>query len=107
MADRERLLDEAGEVPLGTYIKEKLLGEPKKTRRSGIRLEDKTALAQVLALLGRSHLANNLNQLAKAVNMGSLPLTPETEAELLEAIRDVRAMRTQLMVALGLKPETT
>ena len=48
--------------------------------------------------------AKNLNQLAKAVNTGSLPVTPETEADLKEACRDVAAMRADLMRALGKSP---
>ncbi len=105
VAERERLLKEAGGVRLGTYVKAKVLGEPLRARRASVQVEDREDLARILALLGRSHLANNLNQLAKAVNTGSLPLTPETETELLEAIRDVRALRVLLMQALGLRPE--
>lgn len=43
--------------------------------------------------MGRSRLSSNLNQLAYAVNIGSLPVTPETEAELLAALRDVQGAR--------------
>jgi hypothetical protein len=49
----------------------------------------------VLALLGRSRLANNLNQLAYAANIGSLPLTPETEEELQAAIAKITSMTQQ------------
>jgi hypothetical protein len=105
-ADERALLETAAAgVPLGTYIKAKALGTPLRVRRSGLAIEDRTALAKVLALLGTSHLASNLNQLAKAANTGSLPLTLETEAELLEAIRAVSEMRSLLMRALGLQVE--
>lgn len=91
-------------MPLGAYIKAKVLGEPAQRRRTtGQPIEDKAALGKVLALLGRSHLSNNLNQLAKLANSGSLPLTPEIAGELLAAIEDVRDMRRLLMSALGLK----
>jgi len=59
----------------------------------------------VLAALGKSRVANNLNQLAKAVHTGSLPVTPETEEEIKSACRDVRRMRTDLLTALGRSPE--
>jgi hypothetical protein len=58
----------------------------------------------VLGVLGRSRLASNLNQLAKAVNTGSLPVTPETEADLKEACRQVSALREDLLRALGKSP---
>ena len=42
-----------------------------------------------------------MNLLAKAVNTGSLPVTPETEAELREACAAVLVMREELLMALG------
>ncbi len=104
-AERARLLVDAGSEPVGSYIKSRLFEGSAPVRRRGPTVADKEAFARALALLGRSHLSSNLNQLAKAVNTGSLPLTPETEAELLSAIRAVRELRTLLMQALGLKPE--
>jgi hypothetical protein len=104
--ERARLAMEAAGAPLGAYIKAKVLGAAAiRSRRSGIAIEDRTALAKGLALLGQSRLANNLNQLAYAVNTGSLPVTPETEEELFAAVRDVRSLRRLFLMALGLKPE--
>lgn len=103
--ERARLEREAAGAPLGSYIKAKALGAPLPVRRSGLAVRDREALAQGLALLGRSHLASNLNQLAYAANIGSLPLTPETEAELRAALADVRELRRLFLAALGMKPE--
>ena len=105
--DRARLAVEAAGAPLGAYIKAKVLGSPLpvRIRRTGLAVEDRTALAQALALLGRSHLSSNLNQLAHLANVGALPMTPETEAELRDTLADVRDIRRLLMAALGLKPE--
>ncbi len=106
--ERARLTEEAGGAPLGAYIKSKVLGRPLRIRRKDwLPVKDRVSVAALLGLLGRSHIASNLNQLAKAANTGSLPLTPETEAELLAALDDVRAMRTILTIALGLKPGFT
>jgi nitroreductase len=101
--DRARLAIEAAGAPLGAYIKEKVLGSVVvgRKRRKGQAIEDREALAQALALLGRSHFSNNLNQIAHAVNIGTLPVTPETESELLAALRAVREIRSLLMAALG------
>jgi hypothetical protein len=105
--ERARLTVEAAGAPLGAYIKAKVLDTqvPVRMRRTGLSIEDRKSLAQVLALLGRSRLSSNLNQLAQAVNIGALPMTPETEAELFEVLREVRALRSLLMSALGLKAE--
>lgn len=105
--ERARLLDEAGGAPLGTYIKAKVLGgvPPVRMRRSGLPVADRKALARVLALLGRSRVPNNLNQLAHAANIGTLPITPETVDELRECLRFVRELRGLLLDALGLMAE--
>ena len=102
-AERARLEQDADGKPLGAYIREKLLGsaaEPRK-RRGNSPVRDKEALGRVMGALGGSRLSANLNQLAKAVNTGSLPVTPETEAELQEACQAVAEMRVDLLRALG------
>lgn len=104
--ERRRLIVEAAGAPLGTYIKAKVLRDsrPLRMRRTGGAVEDRQALGQVLAMLGRSRLASNLNQLAHLAHVGALALTPETEAELREAYRDIRDIRHMLLVALGMRP---
>ena len=103
-SERARLIAEAKGIPLGAYIKAKALGEPPLSiRRSGLAVEDRRALAQALALLGRSHIAGNLNQLAHAANIGALPMTPETESDLRSTLDAVRSMRSLLLQALGMK----
>jgi hypothetical protein len=103
--ERTRLAMEAAGAPLGAYIKAKALGEPLRSRRSSLPVQDRRALAQALALLGRSRLANNLNQLAHSANIGALPLDAETVADLHACIKEVRELRRVLLQALGLKPE--
>jgi hypothetical protein len=106
-AERARLIEEAAGTPLGTYIKAKVLGKtpPIHMRRSGLAIEDRRALAQFVATLGQSRIANNLNQLAHLANVGALPLTPEIIAELIEALHHVRDLRQWLLTSLGQKPE--
>jgi hypothetical protein len=104
--ERARLLADAGRKPMGAYIRERLFGDeaaPRK-RRSYSPVKDHEALGRVLGALGRSRLSSNLNQLAKAVNTGSLPVTPETEADLRQACRDVAEIRADLLRALGKSP---
>lgn len=104
--ERERLEDQAGSEPLGAYIRSRLFGEDSQPRRRTRRpIEDHQKLALVLAELGRSHLASNMNQLAKAANMGALPVSPAVAMDLQQACRDIHALREMLIAALGLKVE--
>lgn len=102
--ERARLEAEAGDMPLGAYIKHRLFSsDPASIPRIRPRrpLKDQEALGRVLGLLGRARLANNLNQLAHAANTGSLPVTPDTEAALNEACEEIAFMRRELLRALG------
>ena len=102
--ERAKLEAAANGVPLAAYIKAKLFdGDlPQVRRRNTNPVEDHQALGRVLAALGRSSLSSNLNQLARAVNTGTLPVHPETEAELMSACHDIKAIRAELVRALGL-----
>lgn len=103
-AEKARLKALAGNQPLGLYIRERALGndaEPRARVRQPIKHAE--PLGRLLGLLGQSRLASNLNQLAKAANQGSLPLTVEVEAELRQACAEVHEMRLLLLRALGLK----
>lgn len=101
--ERAKLEEAANGVPLGAYIKAVLFdGDLSKVRRRNTNpVADHEALGRVLVSLGGSRLSNNLNQLARAVNTGTLPAHPEIEAELREACADIAAMRSELLRALG------
>lgn len=102
--EKRLLLERAGTLPLGSYLRNLALGDgpgaPR--RRTANPVKDHEALARVLAVLGQSRIASNLNQLAKAAHIGALPVTPETEQEIGNACAAVLAMRADLMRALGL-----
>ena len=104
--ERARLEELAGTEPLGSYIKRKVFdGKGAGTKRARSRkrrpIKDERRLAQVLAMLGQSRIANNLNQLAKAANLGTLPMMPDTERDIRRACADVALMRRELLRALG------
>jgi len=103
--ERAQLEGLAGNLPLGTYLRSRLLGTAMPRRRRGTKspIEDHKILAELLAKLGQSRLANNLNQLAKAANSGSLPVTPDIEAMLRASNGEILAMKTMLMTALGIR----
>ncbi len=101
--ERARLEQDAGNRPLGAYIRSRLFDGPAPRRGPSRRpVKDQEALARLLGAFGQSRIANNLNQLAKAANSGSFLLTQEGEASLREACDAVTAMRRDLMTALGL-----
>jgi hypothetical protein len=108
-AERERLLAQADGAPLGSYIRAKILDgampPPRRRPRASASVVDQKALSQVLAALGQSRLSSNLNQLAHLANIGALPVTPELEAELAEALAAIRDLRRLLLVALGFKEQ--
>jgi hypothetical protein len=103
LEERAKLDAGAGTLPLGAYIRQRLFDAPSPRARTFRRpVQDEQALGQVLAALGRSRLSSNLNQLAKAVHNGTLPVSPETEATILAACAQVAEMSGQLVTALGL-----
>jgi len=104
--EREQLDAERGDKTLAAYIRERLFGDnaaPRK-KRGNSPVQDKEALGRMAGALGQSRLSQNMNQLAKAVNTGSLPVTPETEAEIKEACREISELRTAILAALGKAP---
>ena len=99
----QRLCEAAGSRTLSDYIRRQLLGEnvaPRQPRRRPV--EDEEILSALLSGLGKSRLSSNLNQLARAVNSGSLPVSPETEKAILEACADIKVMSNNLTKALGM-----
>lgn len=102
--ERAQLEQEAGKLPLGEYIRQCLFNEVVTKRRKFRKppVKDKKLLAQLLAALGQSRLSSNLNQIAKAIHSGTLILSPEIRAMLLEACADIQAIRSLLIKALGL-----
>ena len=98
-AEKAALRDLAGDMPLGAYIKA-VLSDAIQNKKKIAPRTDPEALGRVLGQLGKSKLSQNVNQLAKAVNVGALPVTPETESELRQACADIAAIRQELMRAL-------
>lgn len=101
--ERERLERQAGALSLSAYIKSLLFAEDAPTYRKRRRAAeaDEKLLAEILACLGQSRLSNNLNQLAKAANLGTLFFDDDTKADIKRASDDIHAMREMLMAALG------
>lgn len=102
--ERYQLERDAGGMSLGAYIRQRLFDEKTKPRKSRNKrpVKDQQTLASVLAALGASRIASNLNQIAKSANMGTIEVNPTLELELDEACQHVRHIRFMLMRSLGM-----
>jgi hypothetical protein len=103
--ERKTLELAAGNRPLGAYIRWLIFKEeiPITRTRGKKPVKDQKELAKLLALLGQSRIASNINQLAKAANSGSLPVNVDVLKALNEASHSVVMIRKTLMNALGLQ----
>ena len=106
VTERAYLEEQAGNQPLGAYIRDRLLGEKavKRRRFRKPQINDEMA-ARFLAELGKSRYASNLNQLSRAVHTGTLDVSRDVERELREACESVQIMRDVLMQVFGVLPE--
>ncbi|MEA3014806.1 MAG: hypothetical protein QOD42_3351 [Sphingomonadales bacterium] len=104
---KAQLEQDAAGMSVAAYIRWRLFDpdSPAPRTRGKFPVKDHLALTKLLALLGQSRIANNVNQLAKAANSGSLPLSPDTERALKEAATDIAEMRRLLLEALNLEPD--
>lgn len=102
--ERVQLENDAGTMSLGGYVRSKLFDSTNLPvrRRAKSRVKDHKVLGQVLGQLGQSRLSSNLNQIARALNMGTLDVTPEVASQIVEAAQDIKAIRTMLIAALDL-----
>lgn len=100
-SERSFIKRKAGKRPMAAYIRSAILDGHEKPRRG--QNYDQQKLALVLSALGQSRLSQNINQLAKAANMGTLDFSPETERSLQNACAEIIALRQILIEALGLK----
>lgn len=101
--ERARLEELANGMTLSAYIRACVFAKEdrRRKRRSASVVADKKAIAEALALLGQSRIANNLNQLAYHANIGALAMDEADKAELAEAYAHVRTIRSLLLTALG------
>lgn len=100
--ERQRLEAQAGAMPLASYIKSVVFdaAAPKYRKRRKSPVAEQQLLAEVLVRLGQTRHANNLNQIAKAINQGTLYVDDELAADIQAALADIAWMRITLMEAL-------
>jgi len=103
--ERSQLEDQAGAMPLSSYIKSVVFAAeaPKYRKRRKPPVAELQLLAEVLIRLGQTRQSNNLNQIAKHLNQGTLIVDPELEKDLKRAVAEVAWIRATIMEALGVK----
>ncbi|GLQ25444.1 hypothetical protein [Sulfitobacter pacificus] len=103
--ERTQLEAQAGSMPLASYIKSVVFADeaPKYRRQRKPPVAEQQLLAEVLARLGQTRQASNLNQIAKHLNQGTLIVDPDLEDDLKRAVAEVAWMRATLIQALGVK----
>ena len=102
--ERVQLEEDAGGSSLSAHIRECMFGG--RVARRVVPAVDRVLLARILAQLGGSRMANNLNQIAHHANCGSLIMEEATEEEINEACAHIAWMRVKLIEALGLKNQS-
>lgn len=102
--ERSLLLNRAGNLALGAYIKAQLfdagVARRPKTQQRVIKADQKL-LAQILAVVASSRLRERLEEIAELGRNGGLAFDPDAPRRLLQACEDVQAIRFLLMRALG------
>jgi len=106
--ERVELERKAGNLTLSAYVRSRCIGDEAAAHRTRGKhpIKDFEELGRVLGALGRSQLSNNLNQLARAANSGTLGLPHETQAAIEDAADDITFIRVSLVKALGLQKPT-
>ena len=101
--ERARLEYDSEGMAIGEYIKWRVFHEsnPKRKVRNRRPIKDHVELARIIAMLGTSQLAPNLQILANMARSGSLPVSGKTKAQIFQATEDIQAMRQMLFKALG------
>ena len=102
VSERAQLEELAAGMTLSTYVRACLFEreEKRRKRRPLATVSDKQAIAEVLALLGQSRIANNLNQLAYQANVGELEMREAETQQIAEAYVYNGQMRQLLVRAL-------
>jgi len=96
-AERARLTEDAAGEPLGAYVKKTLFAPTTKAAARRTMIDNhKVMIAQVLAMVGSSGIADALTTMAVAIKMGTL----EDEAEILNALNGAQEELSEIRAAL-------
>lgn len=99
----DTLRQNAGSMPLSTYAKSVLFAEDVQTVRQSPRVidGDRMLLAKILAQLGQSEIASNLETMAREAEAGNLVVDQVERLCLLRAYAELKKIRELLLASLG------
>jgi hypothetical protein len=110
--EKAQLQAMAGSLAVSSYIRHRLFDDAavtvrakryqKKSRQPSI---DRAQIAQLLGTFGQSELARSMLALSLAVQMGELEASAEMEGCIKQACSEIHAIKTTLIMALGIKPQ--
>ncbi len=99
-AERQMIIELADGLPVSAFIRERIFGRDSPRT---LRVVDRRAVAQVLACLGQSGIADNLALIADAVKIGALLVDDDVRENLNRACADIVVIRSALLKALSVK----
>lgn len=96
---------EAMKLPTSTYIRISSLSDDSRhlKRFELSTTQERKEYAQILAALGKSRISQNLNQIAYAINTGTLVLSPDVVSQITEACETLQWIRRSLIKKMGLR----
>lgn len=96
---------EAMKLPTSTYIRISSLSDDSRNlkRFELSTTQERKEYAQILAALGKSRISQNLNQIAYAINTGTLVLSPDVVSQITEACETLQWLRRSLIKKMGLR----
>jgi len=104
---RERALLEykAGTMPLGAYIRMCLFDKPTPRLKQRRIAQDQKQLAQLMAFISATRIPGNLNQIAKAINSGTIIVTEDIERDIKQACEGIEFIKSAITKVLGFQEE--
>ena len=106
--ERTWLEEQAGGMPIGTYVKSRLFAANDNTpprTRGRAPIKDHEELAKVHGKFARFDVFLTIKGLLKAIEKGNIRLKPKTEDALVSACEDISDIRHHVMKALGTRAE--
>ncbi|MFM9942972.1 MAG: hypothetical protein ACKVP7_26175 [Hyphomicrobiaceae bacterium] len=103
---KSELVRRAGVRPISAYARDVLFpanDNPAPRRASPRDREQEQLAASILAQLGKGEAASSLREIARGVRLGTIVVTPETDAVLREAAANVNATAQAALRALGVR----
>jgi hypothetical protein len=100
--ERAKLDASAGDMPLGAYIRSRLLDTSSPHRRKMRRPDvDRSLLKKLMLELGRQRFSSNLNRIMKAIETGDLETDDKLEMQLRSLRSDLQQLRRHIRKAMG------